>query len=176
MSDPFDSADRSYAADQALGDAALRRDRLGEREIHLFLTGEGPVDDRLSRALFADPALRAMFRRIRDRLAQFTLPSLAAASDGAVDTRTFPGGRIELRPARRGGQTYLLLRLDWAMGPLVLVLTRPDGTTLRHPLPATDAAGETLQVLDNVVDASLLAALADPETEGALLPLAEGAP
>ena len=150
---------------------------IGTADLLAFLTGgfAAPDGAALTRALFARPRLRQDFRALQERMAFGTLPILAAASDGALEVRRFEGGEVTIvPPGADGGQAYLLLRLepgDSLPGPLNLVMTGRDGDIALRRLPAPDALGEIMVILDPAVaeDALLLRLVADAASAGALV-------
>jgi hypothetical protein len=167
-------ADGLYAARAALADATPRPRRLGIAEIVQFLT-----DSRRSlsadeqRSLFANPQVRADYRRLKAQLSVFELPALAAASDGQVGARRFDGGSISIHPSRVAGQTYVILRFDsLARPPAALVLERPSGELVKRALPDGQSDSEAMMiVLDshNADDETFLRVLRDPTATGSFL-------
>src|SRR5262249_51226724 len=76
-------ADKLYAARSALAETARPTRRLGIGEIVQFLHDpERSLTMDEQRALFADPLLRADYRRLKAQATVSDLPALAAASAG----------------------------------------------------------------------------------------------
>lgn len=171
----FDRAAELYAARRVLDDSRHEPGAIGIAELYRVLTDpDSSLTDGVSRALFASPVLRRQFLALRDRLAVVQIPMLAAASDGTLTERSFPGGTLSLIPARSEGQMYLILRLTdpaETSVPLRLVATGPDGAFAARALPIGDSGGEIMIILDNTKeDSALLRLLEDPLSEAALLP------
>jgi hypothetical protein len=163
-------ADQLYAARSALAEAKRTTRRFGIAEIVQFL---GDPSRALSaeeqRALFANPRLRDDYRRLKAQATTFELPALAAASSGAVNARRFEGGTINIHPSRVPGQIYVILRFTWPAGPpRMMLLESSAGDLLKRALPAADAQGEVMMVLNerNDADAGFLRLLADPTSTG----------
>jgi hypothetical protein len=166
-------ADELYAARAAVADASPDGIGLGMGEIALFLAGAGrALSAEEQRALFANPRLRADYRRLRSQLSMFELPALAAASDGQVASRRFDGGSIRIHPSRVTGQTYVFVQFDAPdRMPAAMVLEHPSGEFVRRTLPVDRAEGEAMLLLDshNPEDAAFLRILCDPRSTGAFL-------
>jgi len=167
-------ADAVYAARAALADATPRPRRLGVAEIVQFLTDSRrtlTADEQ--RSLFANPQVRADYRRLKAQLAVFELPALAAASDGQVEGRRFDGGSISIHPSRVAGQTYVIVRFDSpARPPTAMVLERASGELVKRGLPDMPGDGETMMIIldsHNVDDETFLHALRDPTATGSFL-------
>src|SRR5206468_657051 len=123
-------------------------------------------------ALFANPRLRADYRRLKSQLSVSELPALAAASDGQVATRRFDGGSIRIHPSRVTGQTYVFVHFDTPdRVPVAMVLEHPSGELVRRALPVDRATSEAMLLLDshNPEDAAFLRVLCDPTSTGAFL-------
>jgi hypothetical protein len=166
-------ADEIYAARAAVAEARPGRVALGVAEIVQFLSGTGPaLSAEAQRALFANPRLRADYRRLKSQLSMFELPALAAASDGQVATRRFEGGTIRIHPSRVTGQTYVFVRFDAPdSAPGAMVLEHPSGEIVRRALPVERTEGEAMLLLDShhPEDEAFLRALCDPRSTGAFL-------
>jgi hypothetical protein len=166
-------ADKIYAARTALAEAERPAHRLGIAEIVRFLNDPGrslSMEDQ--RALFADPKLRADYRRLKALSAIADLPALAAASAGEVNARRFEGGTLTMHPSRVPDQIYVLLRFNWPTSvPRMLLLESAQGELIKRSLPAADAGGEAMMVLDqkNASDAGFLRLLSDPTSTGSFL-------
>jgi hypothetical protein len=166
-------ADRLYAARSAVADAATERPRIGIAELVQFLAD--PTSDlsaEAQRALFSSPRLRADFKRLKASLNCVELPALAAASDGEVNTRTFEGGSVRIHPSRVAGQVYALFQFNWpSTTPRALVLESASGDVVKRPLPAADASGQAVVVLDRErpSDDAFLRLIADPTTSGSFI-------
>lgn len=172
-SDLATRADELYAGRAAVADARPDGIALGVAEIAQFLGGTGrALSAEEQRALFANPRLRADYRRLTSQLSMFELPALAAASDGQVATRRFEGGSIRIHPSRVTGQTYVFVHFDAPdRVPVAMVLEPPTGEVMRRALPVDQGSGEAMLLLDshNPEDAAFLRALCDPRSAGAFL-------
>src|ERR1700760_342270 len=105
-------ADQLYAARSALAAARPRR-RMGLAEIVQFLGDPSrSLTAEEQRQLFADPRLRADYRRLKAQATTFEMPALAAASSGNVNARRFDGGSITIHPSRIPGQIYVIVRFN----------------------------------------------------------------
>jgi hypothetical protein len=171
--DDADRADALYAARAAFADAAPARRGLGVAEIVQFLTDpRRALSADEQRSLFANPGLRADYRRLKAQLSAFELPALAAASEGHVETRRFDGGSIRIHPSRVPGQTYVLVRFDSsARPPSAILIEHPSGELVKRALPEVQSDGETMIVLDahKDEDEAFLRVLRDPISTGSFL-------
>lgn len=128
-----------------------------------------------SRALFSDRKLADSFRALRRRASAFDMPAMAAASDGELSERTFPGGVIRIRPARIRGQFYVSITLTGEGGgavPRQLLLVREaTGETSRIAIADPGDGAVLLVVVDpaTAAGAQALAMLRDPLVEGTFL-------
>jgi hypothetical protein len=168
-------ADKLYAARSALAEAQPATRRLGIAEIVQFLNDpERSLSMEEQRALFADPRLRADYRRLKSRQSVVELPALAAASVGSVDIRRFEGGTVRIHPSRVAGQVYVVVRFRQpaADAPRSLVLESSAGELVKRPLPAANATGEIMMVLDRkrAADEAFLRLISDPTSTGSFLP------
>jgi hypothetical protein len=147
--------------------------RLGVAEIVQFLDDPARcLSLEEQRSLFADPKLRADYRRLKSRVAVAELPAMAAASAGNVDSRRFEGGTVKIHPSRVPGQIYIVLRFNWPAGaPRALVLEGAAGDLVKRPLPAADPNGEVMMVLDERrdADAVFLRLISDPTSTGSFV-------
>jgi hypothetical protein len=163
-------ADRLYAARTALAEAARPTRRLGIAELVQFLNDPSrSLTMAEQRSLFTDPRVRADYRRLKAGAATIELPALAAASSGAVNARRFEGGSVTIHPSRLPGQIYVILRFNWPSGaPRVMLLESAAGDLVKRALPAADAQGEVMMVLDerNAADAGFLRLLTNPTSTG----------
>jgi hypothetical protein len=163
-------AERLYAARSALADTGRPGRRFGVAEIVHFLSDPArSLTPEEQRALFADPRLRADYRRLKAQATAFELPALAAASSGAVNARRFVGGSISIHPSRVPGQTYVILRFSWPAGaPRMVLLESVAGDIVKRALPTADQQGEVMMVLDerSDADAGFLRLLGDPTATG----------
>ena len=148
--DQIEPADRLYAARSAMAETGPSTRRLGVAEIMQFLS-----DPRRSfsieeqRSLFADPQLRADYRRLKAQMSVIELPALAAASDGDVRTRRFEGGTVSIHPSRVPGQVYVLMRFGSPENPpRIMLIETAGGELIKRPLPPADSQGEIMLVLD----------------------------
>jgi len=165
-------AETLYAARSALAETQRSPRRLGVAEILQFLNDPGrslSMDEQ--RALFADPQLRADYRRLKSQVAIAELPALAAASAGDVNSRRFDGGTVSIHPSRVQGQIYVILRFSWPTPPRAMLLEDNGGDLVKRPLPPADANGEVMMVLDEkkTSDAAFLRMIYDPTSTGSFL-------
>jgi hypothetical protein len=172
--DAAQAADRLYAARSAVADAAAQRGRIGVAELVHFLTvASVELPSEAQRALFANPRLRADFQRLKRRLRLFELPVVAAASAGTITSRTFAGGSVRVHPSRLEGQVYVVFEFrPTASPPRALLFEDTANCVVKRPLPAPDALGQVVLVLDrsNPNDDLFLQLFADPTTTGTFLP------
>lgn len=163
-------ADQLYAARSALADTKPPQHRFGVAEIVQFLSDPArSLTPEEQRALFADPRLRADYRRLKAQAATFEMPALAAASSGNVSARRFDGGSIAIHPSRIPGQLYVIMRFTGpASSPRALLLESTTGDLVKRALPSADQQGDVMMVLDenNDADAGFLRLLADPTSTG----------
>jgi hypothetical protein len=163
-------ADRLYAARSALAETKGPRHRFGVAEIVQFLNDPSrALTTEEQRALFADPRLRADYRRLKGQATTFELPALAAASSGNVNARRFDGGSIAIHPSRIPGQLYVIVRFNSpASSPRAMLLESTTGELIKRVLPSADQQGEVMMVLNenNDADAVFLRLLADPTATG----------
>jgi len=163
-------ADRLYAARSALAETKRPRHRFGVAEIVQFLSDPcRSLTPEEQRALFADPRLRADYRRLKAGATTFEMPALAAASSGDVNARRFDGGSIAIHPSRIPGQLYVIVRFDApASSPRAMLLESTTGDLVKRVLPGADQQGEVMMVLSesNEADAAFLRLLADPTATG----------
>jgi hypothetical protein len=171
--DIWHEADRLYAAREAVAEASAGGKRIGVAELVRFLSDScNELTVEAQRALFASPRLRADFQTLKARLRMIELPVVAAASAGRVTSRAFPGGSARVHPARREGQVYVVFEFeDPTVAPGALLLE--DASCIaKRPLPAPDALGQVVLVMDrsDARDALFLQLLADPMATGSFLP------
>ena len=163
-------ADRLYAARTALAETQPPRRRFGVAEIVQFLNDPSralTADEQ--RSLFTDPRLRADYKRLKALATSFEMPALAAASSGTINARRFDGGSINIHPSRIAGQLYVILRfMTTDAAPRALVMESTSGELIKRAIPAPDAQGEVVMVLNenDVADALFLRLLADPTSTG----------
>jgi hypothetical protein len=121
-----------------------------------------------------DPRLRADYDALKRNLCVAELPQAAAASQGDVDERTFPGGSLRIRPSALAGQVYLILTLERALAtPRFLLVEGANGEVARIALPPPDPDGTMLVIQDTTKsegDARAVRLLRDPASSGVLLP------
>jgi hypothetical protein len=163
-------ADRLFAARGALADTRRPRHRFGIAEIVQYLNDPSrSLAPEEQRALFADPRLRADYRRLKAQSTTFELPALAAASSGSVNARRFDGGSITIHPSRIPGQIYVIVRFNApANTPRMMLLESATGDLFKRALPNADQQGEVMMVLNerSEADAGFLRLLADPTSTG----------
>ena len=163
-------ADQLYVARSALAATKRPRQRLGVAEIVQFLNDPSrSLTAEQQRELFADPRLRADYRRLKTQATTFEIPALAAASSGNVNARRFEGGSIAIHASRIPGQIYVIVRFNGPVdSPRAMLLEGASGDLVKRALPSPDPQGEVMMVLDekNEADASFLRLLADPTSTG----------
>ena len=124
--DMMHRADRLYAARSALAEAGTPVRTLGIAEIVGFLSDPRrslSIDEQ--RSLFADPRLRADFRRL-DSKSPLELPALAAASGSRRPGARFDGGSVIIHPSRVPGQIYVRIQFAIAgSAPRTMLLEAP---------------------------------------------------
>src|SRR5262245_58880743 len=166
-------ADRLYASRCALTDATPKAGRVGIAELLNVLTDpSAELSPDAQRALFSNPRLRAALKRLKVSLRCAELPALAAASDGKVDSRTFDGGMVRIHASRIAGQVYALFQFTWPSGGRrALLLEDASGQIVKRHLPAPDATGQAMLVLDQnqPSDRTFLRLIADPTTVGTFI-------
>ena len=89
-----------------------------------------------------------------------------------MTTRTFDGGSVRIHPSRVAGQIYALFQFNWpSSAPRALLLEGATGDVVKRPLPAADASGRVVLVLDQnqPSDDVFLRLIGDPMTTGAFL-------
>jgi hypothetical protein len=169
----WERADQLYAARTALAAAQARQRPIGVAELVQFLVDpHRSLTPAEQQAVFASPQLRADFQRLKADLRMIALPAQAAASAGCGDARRFEGGSVRLHPSRVAGQIYALFQFNWPSGtPAALMLEGVGGTLVKRPLPAGDATGRVVLVLDqsSAPDQEFLRLIADPRTVGSFL-------
>jgi hypothetical protein len=162
-----------YAARSALLETEPPKRRMGVADIVQFLNDpRRALSMEEQRSLFADPQLRADYRRLKSQVAIADLPSLAAASAGDVNSRRFEGGTVNIHPSRVPGQMYVVLRFNWPAGPpRTMLLEDATGSLIKRSLPAADLNGEVMMVLDasNAADQGFLRLISDPTSTGSFL-------
>jgi hypothetical protein len=163
-------ADQLYAARSALAEAKRPAHRFGIAEIVQFLNDPTRVlSSEEQHALFANPRLRADYRRLKTQASTFEMPALAAASSGAVNARRFEGGTVSIHPSRVPGQIYVVLRFNQPAGaPRMILLESSTGDLFKRVLPEADQQGEIMMVLNerSDADAGFLRLLTDPTSTG----------
>lgn len=144
----------------------FRRRRIALSRFYAYATEPGgPEDPELERALAADPALRADFRRLLEKTAASYLPQVAAASSGTVERREGQGCRIRFEASRaEPSQTYVIIELIDQERPIpgALFVCYADYRCVKFALPP--AHDGVIQILLEQ-DSDLLAKLRDIKTE-----------
>src|SRR5262245_32787769 len=99
--DALRRAEDLFVARATVDDATPNPRRLAFADLYAFLTNptsELSIDHQ--RQLFSDPRLRADFQRLKQELIAvgggIDLPRVAAASDGELSERPFPGGAVKI--------------------------------------------------------------------------------
>jgi len=163
-------ADQLYAARNAIAETKRLRLCFGVAEIVQFLNDPArALTPEEQRALFADPRLRADYRRLKGLATTFELPALAAASSGNVNARRFDGGSIAIHPSRIPGQLYVIVHFNSpTSSPRAMLLESTTGDLVKRVLPSADQQGEVMMVLNenNDADAAFLRLLGDPTATG----------
>jgi hypothetical protein len=166
-------ADRIYAARSAMSETKPATGGLGIAEILQFLVDpQRSLSMEQQRRLFADPRLRADYRRLKSELASIEMPALAAASVGDISERRFAGGTVRVHPSRVGGQVYVVLKFTGpAAQPHSMLLEASGVEVVKRSLPNPDASGEMVIVLDptNPTDETFLRLITDPTSSGSFL-------
>jgi hypothetical protein len=165
-------ADELYAARSVLAETQQPARRFGVAEIVRFLEDpERSLTMDEQRTLFADPRLRADYRRLKVQASIAELPALAAASAGNVNARRFDGGTVHIHASRVPGQIYVILRFTWPNPPRTMLLEGTEGDLAKRALPPADANGEVMMVLDESKpsDAGFLRLISDPTSTGSFL-------
>ena len=165
-------ADALYAARSALAECNRAPERLGVAELVRFLQrSDGMLSVGQQRALFSSARLRSDYQLIKSRLARLDLPALAAASSGRVSSRQFQGGSVHIHPSRVEDQTYVIVRIRERQKPPHSILLEGGGEIVKRALPAMDAKGEIMLVLDrnSPSDEAFLRLISDPTSVGSLL-------
>ena len=166
-------ADALYAVRAAVDESYCPGERLGVAELVRFLQRSDVVlSTSQQRALFASTKLRADFHFIKARLAKLDLPALAAASSGSVASRQLQGGSVHIHPSRVEDQAYVIVRIsDRQKAPHPIVLESGTGEVVKRALPAVDAKGEIMLVLDRKSpnDEAFFRLISDPTSIGSLL-------
>ena len=166
-------AEALYVARAALDEGYRPGERLGVAELVRFLQrSDSVLSSSQQRALFSSAKLRADFRHIKSRLAKLDLPALAAASSGHVTSRQFQGGSVHIHPSRVEDQAYVIVRIsERQKAPHSILLESGTGEVVKRTLPAVDAKGEIMLILDrkSPSDEALLRLVSDPTAIGSLL-------
>ena len=166
-------ADALYAARSALAECNRAPERLGVAELVRFLQrSDSMLSAGQQRILFASARLRSDYQLIKSRLARLDLPALAAASSGRVSSRQFQGGSVHIHPSRVEDQTYVIVRVrERQKPPHSILLEGGGGEIVKRALPAMDAKGEIMLVLDrnSPSDEAFLRLISDPTSVGSLL-------
>lgn len=174
MNDIADRADEIFVSQSLLEEGALQGAPFGVREIAMFLTDHTvQLLPEQTRLLFSDRSLNDAYQRLKARLTAIPMPMVAAASDGDVIDRVFPGAQIRVRPSKRKGQSFLVIFFEAGHtdpSPSILVLQSQD-EIVKLALPAADDQGQCIIILDEADshDARTLAFLVDPFIEGAFI-------
>jgi len=163
---------------------------VSEGDIVAFLEEGKTLTHEQQRLLFADRALRDLFRELKRRRG-IALPSrggeraatgpgviempaliAAATDDGADFERRFAGGTLKINPVGIDAQVYVVFSFDdTAVVSRALIVERPrDERIERLDLPPPDD-GEIVLIKDLAIpaDAELVALLRDPTATGAFL-------
>ena len=180
MPDPSDDEffDRAYAILGAVEDAPVRRRGrvFGVAELVRYAHDpdmELTIEE--TNLLVTDRHLSAIYRDLRRRLRVVDVPNVAAASDGDLERRSFPGGTIDVFETVRAGQWRMVVTFDLSLPPATwpkqLVLELGDDFA-KLAIPEVDEfSGETMLLLDETRprDAKILALLRDPRSHGEFL-------
>jgi hypothetical protein len=167
-------AARLFAARSAMAEAKRRAQRPALAELAMALTD--PRRDLCAagrRVLLSDLRLRADFNRLKVRLGCIELPALMAASGGEeTSLRRFGGGTVRVHPSRVAGQVYVLFQFMWPQGsPQAVLLEGASGEVVKRALPAADASGRAVLVLDQkrAPDELFLRLITEPTTTGSFI-------
>jgi hypothetical protein len=166
-------AEELYAARAAMAQVERRPAGIGVAELVRFLDDpQRFLSMEEQRALFSNPRLRADFQRLKARRQLAELPAQAAASTDVAEMRRFDGGTVRIHPSRVPGQVYVLFQFVRQLGtPSAILLEGAAGDLVKRPLPAPDATGQVVLVLNQgqATDQDFLRLIADPSTTGAFL-------
>jgi hypothetical protein len=175
LTDESDGAGRMaesiYAARSALAEVEPASGGLGIAELAQFLSDpQRNLTMEQQRRLFSDRNLRADYLRLKSLFSEVELPALAAASAGEVNERQFKGGSVRIHPSKVGGQVYVIFKFTSPPQPHTLLL-EGAGELIKRALPATDAGGEAMMVIDpsKSADKAFLHLLSDPRSNGSFL-------
>jgi hypothetical protein len=157
-------------------------------EIHALFREGKPLSAQTQQAVLSDPGLRAEWTRIKQLYALrrpemgtddvmsrgvLEIPAVAAAaSDRALEERTFPGGRVRIVKSSRGHDMLILLRIERRGSyPSALLLEGDRGEHARTALPAPDSDGRILLIKDmaKAEHAHFVRLLQDPRSRGTFL-------
>ena len=120
-----------------------------------------------------NPRIRADYDQLVSNLQIAELPQAAAASQGELQERTFPGGQLRIRPSALAGQVYLIVTIEATLAvPRMLMIEGKDGEVARLVLPSPDADRSMLLIQDttkNEADARAVRLLRDPTSSGVFL-------
>lgn len=174
MTDELDRANSIFVADMVLAEQVPGHEPFGMVEIARFLTTPTmQLSFEQSRKLFADPALRQGYEKLRTVLSVHELPTVIAASDGEIDRRSFEGGRIDLIPSGRPEEWYLRVEISDGNMPAepMLLVEAPEGGIHKLALANPDSTNAFLVLLDVEEESqgALLHALRDPLSTGCIL-------
>ncbi len=181
MTRELDRADELFVADMTMAETLPSADLFGIVEIARFLKDPASeLTPAQTRRLFADAGLRGAYRDLKTKLEYASVPEVRAASDGEIDERVFPQGRMRIVPARDSMQVYLRLTFldpDPSVATM-LIVEMPEGGLLKRALPPQDQNGEIVAILNlgNPRDAALIKALRDPSASGSILALSQPDP
>jgi hypothetical protein len=142
--------------------------------VHFLTSPDARLTPEQWRACQENPRLRADYAALKQRLSVAELPQAVAASQGELEERHFPGGRLRLRPSVLPGQVYLIVSIESsASTPRMLLIEGKNGEIARVALPEPDPDGTMLVIEDtlkNEDDARAVRLLRDPSASGVLLP------
>jgi len=103
-----------------------------------YASGAADADGQIDQALHANPRLRADLRALLAKVALNTLPEVAAASSGDLESRETDQCRIRIEPSRaEADQVYVIIELvdPSATMPRVLFTCTTDDRSDRIDLP-----------------------------------------
>ena len=122
-------------------------------------------DPELEESLARDPALRADFRRLLERIARLHVPRLAAAAGGEVTRRDGDGCRIRLESSlAEPDQTYVIIELTDPDAPTPTRLFVVDAEDQCSAFALPPSRGGVIQMLEDG-ESALVRGLRDVETE-----------
>lgn len=164
-----DLTEKIYATWTTLSEAKLEPGALGVRELYRLLKSpRSELSHEQMRRLFSDPWLRKLYEMLKSDLATWTLPAVAAASDGDIYEREFEGG--SLRIVEASPFAYISARFEAPHSRAIRLDFGPNAFLIFRHIDASGEAQEICELADESFVA-LLAALKDPTSSGVFIEL-----